>query len=89
MHIFVNVLSDHSASETRNFGLEVASGSTGVKTVKAKIERVEPSLPTCKQLLLFAGQQLEDGCSLEQYGIEDRSTLFLVLKPTGIKLILQ
>ena len=86
MHIFVNVLSDpHSpgvTSETRNIGLEVAF-SDKVESVKAKIQQVDSSLPTCKQLLLFAGQQLEGGCSLEQYGIEDQSTIFLVFKPTG------
>lgn len=54
-----------------------------VEIIKRKIQHLEPSLPTYKQLLLFAGQQLEDGYSLEQYGIEDNSILFLVIKPTG------
>ena len=91
MFIFVNVLSrsksdsddvaqDHS--ETKDICLEVTFGDR-IESVKGKIQQLEPSLPTYKQLLLFAGQQLEDGHSLEEYGVEDQSTLFLVFKPTG------
>ena len=90
MLIFVNVLSTESDSddvaqdhsETKNICLEVSFGDR-IESVKGKIQQLEPSLPTYKQLLLFAGQQLEDGHSLEEYGVEDQSTLFLVFKPTG------
>lgn len=66
-----------------SFGLEVAL-SDRIESVKAKIQKIEESLPSFKQLLLFAGQQLEDGNSLEQYGVEDNSVIFVVFKPTGI-----
>ena len=91
MLIFVNVLSTESDSddvaqdhsETKNnICLEVSFGDR-IESVKGKIQQLEPSLPTYKQLLLFAGQQLEDGHSLEEYGVKDQSTLFLVFKPTG------
>jgi hypothetical protein len=86
MLVFINVLSKGDSNDEvdhKNIPLEVAFGDR-IESVKAKIQQLEPSLPTFKQLLLFAGQQLEDGHSLEQYGVEDQSTLFLVLKPTGI-----
>ena len=89
MHIVVKVLSgsdpiaNQNDSEVRSLGLEVAL-SDRVESVKAKIQKLEKSLPSFKQLLLFAGQQLEDGNSLEQYGVEDNSIIFVVFKPTGI-----
>lgn len=84
MHISIKVLSwsDSEDDKEKTVNLEVTQKDE-VKIIKQKIQQLEPSLPTYKQLLLFAGQQLEDGHSLEQYGIEDNSILFLVIKPTG------
>jgi hypothetical protein len=84
MHISIRVLSgnDSEDDKEKTVDLEVTQKDE-IKSIKQKIQQVEPSLPTHKQLLLFAGQQLEDGHSLEQYGIEDNSILFLVMKPTG------
>ena len=84
MHISIKILSwsDSKDDKEKIINLEVTQKDE-VEIIKRKIQHLEPSLPTYKQLLLFAGQQLEDGHSLEQYGIEDNSVLFLVIKPTG------
>ena len=84
MHISIKILSwsDSKDDKEKIINLEVTQEDE-VEIIKRKIQHLEPSLPTYKQLLLFAGQQLEDGHSLEQYGIEDNSILFLVIKPTG------
>ena len=84
MHISIKILSwsDSKDDKEKIINLEVTQKDE-VEIIKRKIQHLEPSLPTYKQLLLFAGQQLEDGHSLEQYGIEDNSILFLVIKPTG------
>ena len=84
MHISIKILSwsDSKDDKEKIINLEVTQKDE-VEIIKRKIQHLEPSLPTYKQLLLFAGQQLEDGHSLEQCGIEDNSILFLVIKPTG------
>ena len=81
MHISVKLLSE-GVSEFDTIALEVAPGDK-VGSVKDKIEQIEHSLPTCKQLLVYAGQQLEKDYSLDEYGIENDSTILLVYKPTG------
>ena len=84
MHICIRVLSgsDSKDDEVETINLEVTQKDE-IKSIKRKIQQVKLSFPTFKQLLLFAGQQLEDEYLLEQYGIEDNSILFLVTKPTG------
>ncbi len=49
-----------------SFTLEVDL-SFRVEKVKDQIHKIDKFLPTCKQLLVYAGQQLEDGHSLEEY----------------------
>ena len=74
--------------------LQVRSGGTGritlvdiklsdtVRDLKAKIE-VKDRICPGMQRLIFAGRQLEDGCTLTEYNIEKGSTIHLMLKLRG------
>ena len=81
MYITVKVPSE-ADSEVDTLGIEVTPQDK-IEKIKTQIHSIRQSLPPCKQLLIYAGQQLEDGHSLEEYGVENDSTILLVLKPNG------
>jgi ubiquitin C len=75
MHLFLITLVGEKVT------LEVEDGET-IESMKVKIEKITGT-PTDQQRLVFAGKELEDGRTLEDYNIQREATVHMVLRLRG------
>lgn len=73
--IFIKMLTGDSLAVDRNPQMTVAQLK---ELISAK-----QSLPVDQQRLVYQGKQLEDDMTLQDYGIEDNSSIHLILRLRG------
>ena len=59
-----------------------AEANTTINNIKAIIKNME-GIPTKQQRLIFKDQQLEDGCTISDYNIQNETTITLMLAIKG------
>ena len=75
MQLFVKTLTGKTVT------IDVEAGES-IEDVKAKISEKE-GIPPEQQRLIFGGQQLQDGKTIDDYDVGDDATLHLVLRLRG------
>jgi ubiquitin len=72
MQLFVKTLTGKTVT------VEVDPGAT-IDAIKQQVQDKE-GIPPDQQRLIFAGKQLEDGHTIQEYNLEADSTLHMVLR---------